>query len=252
MPEPRTADAGPPGAERPRLIVGISGASAPHLAVHLLEAVRRLGSVDTHLVISRAARRTLEIEAGRRARDVAALATEYHRSEDIAAGIASGSFRTMGMVVVPCSMKTLAGIAHGFSDNLLTRAADVCLKERRRLVLVTRETPLSLVHLRNMAAVTEAGATVLPPTPAFYHSPDTIDDLLDHWSGKVLDQFGIDHDLYRRWSGARSAGTRRGWAGVNRAEPSARQDPHAFVQDYLAAHPDDVLVVDEPVPAEEG
>lgn len=187
---------------RPRLIIGVSGASAPHLAVHLLKAVRSLGGIDTHLVLSRAARRTLRIEAGLSAADVAALATEYHRCEDVAAPIASGSFTTLGMVVVPCSMRTLAGIAHGLSDTLLTRAADVCLKERRRLVLVTRETPLSLVHLRNMTAATEAGATVLPPVPAFYHAPETIDDLLDHWSGKVLDQFGIDHDLYRRWAGA--------------------------------------------------
>ncbi|PSK97836.1 2,5-furandicarboxylate decarboxylase 2 [Murinocardiopsis flavida] len=203
MTDHRIADADPPGAvrQRQRLVVGISGASAPHLAIHLLSAIRKLGSVDTHLVISRAAKRTIEIESGRRAREIAALATEYHRSDDIAAAIASGSFQTMGMVVVPCSMKTLAGIAHGFSDTLLTRAADVCLKERRRLVLVARETPLSLVHLRNMVAVTEAGATVLPPMPAFYHTPDTIEDLLDHWSGKVLDQFGIDHDLYRRWAG---------------------------------------------------
>ncbi|MDA2804225.1 UbiX family flavin prenyltransferase [Nocardiopsis suaedae] len=201
-PLPPAAVPPPPVGRRPRLVVGVSGASAPHLAVHLLKAVRRLGGLDTHLVLSRAARRTLQIEAGLRATDVAALATAYHRAEDVAAPIASGSFTTLGMVVVPCSMRTLAGIAHGLSDTLLTRAADVCLKERRRLVLVTRETPLSLVHLRNMAAATEAGATVLPPVPAFYHAPETIDDLLDHWSGKVLDQFGIDHDLYRRWAGA--------------------------------------------------
>ena len=120
---------------------------------------------------------------------------------DLGAAISSGSFLTMGMVVIPCSMRTLAAVASGASDNLLTRAADVALKERRRLVLVTRETPLSYIHIRNMETVTLAGATVLPPVPAFYHRPLTIDDLLMHICGKVLDQFGIDHDLYRRWSG---------------------------------------------------
>lgn len=186
---------------RPRLVVGISGASAPHLALHLLESLQALGTVETHVVVSRAATRTLEIETGRRPADIAELADVVHQRGDIAASIASGSFVTMGMAVVPCSMKTLAGIAHGYSDDLLTRAADVCLKERRRLVLVARETPLSLVHLRNMVAVTEAGATVLPPTPAFYQRPRSIDDLLAHLTGKVLDQFGIDHDLSPRWEG---------------------------------------------------
>jgi len=195
-----------PPPEPRRLVVGITGASAPHLAIHLLEALRRLGTVETHLVISGAAARTLEIETGRRPAEVAALADVWHRRGDIAAAIASGSFPTMGMAVVPCSMKTLAGIAHGYSDDLLTRAADVCLKERRPLVLVARETPLSLVHLRNMVAATEAGATVLPPMPAFYQQPRSIEDLLAHLTGKVLDQFGIAHDLYPRWRGPRPVG----------------------------------------------
>ncbi|MCU1647745.1 MAG: UbiX family flavin prenyltransferase [Nocardia sp.] len=195
--------AGPP--DKPRLIIGVTGASAPHLAIHLLTALARLNIVETHLVVSRAAHRTLELEAGLRADDLAGLADVYHQRGDIAATIASGSFLTMGMVVVPCSMKTLAGIAHGYSEDLLTRAADVCLKERRRLVLVTRETPLSLVHLRNMTAVTEAGATVLPPMPAFYQRPASIEDLLAHVSGKILDQFGIEHELSPRWRGAGSA-----------------------------------------------
>ncbi|WP_037062819.1 UbiX family flavin prenyltransferase [Pseudonocardia acaciae] len=185
-----------------RLVVGITGASAPQLGIHLLRSLRALGGVETHLVISRAAHRTIELETGLTPSQVAELADVHHRRGDIAASIASGSFPTIGMVVVPCSMKTLAGIAHGYGDDLLNRAADVTLKERRRLVLVTRETPLSLVHLRNMVAVTEAGATVLPPTPAFYQRPTEIDDLLGHLSGKVLDQFGIAHDLYRRWRGA--------------------------------------------------
>lgn len=186
-----------------RLVVGVTGASAPHLAIHLLTSLQRIDGIETHLVMSRAAHRTIELETGIRPADVAALADVCHQRGDIAGSIASGSFRTAGMVVVPCSMKTLAGIAHGYSDDLLTRAADVCLKERRRLVLVTRETPLSLVHLRNMTAVTEAGAVVLPPVPAFYHQPESVDDLLAHLTGKVLDQFGIDHDLFPRWQGPR-------------------------------------------------
>ncbi|WGW14136.1 UbiX family flavin prenyltransferase [Saxibacter everestensis] len=190
---------------RDRLVVGISGASAPHLAVHLLESLRRLGTVETHLVISKAANRTIELETGLPIEDVRALADHVHRRDDIAASIASGSFPVLGMVVVPCSMRTVAAIAHGYADGLLPRAADVCLKERRPLVLVARETPLSLIHLRNLVTVTEAGATVLPPMPAFYHAPQTIDDLLGHLSGKILDQFGIDHDLYPRWQGPPAA-----------------------------------------------
>jgi polyprenyl P-hydroxybenzoate/phenylacrylic acid decarboxylase-like protein len=128
------------------------------------------------------------------------MAEVVHDPYDLAASISSGSFLTMGMVVAPCSMRTLASIAHGLEDNLLTRAAGVTLKERRPLVLVTRETPLSLIHLRNMVAVTEAGATVLPPTPGFYHRPTSIEDLIDQTTGKVLDQLAIEHDLFRRWT----------------------------------------------------
>ncbi|TQM04304.1 UbiX family flavin prenyltransferase [Pseudonocardia kunmingensis] len=186
---------------RPRLVVGITGASAPHLGIHLLRCLRDLGTVETHLVISQAAHRTIELETTMCPSEVAALADVVHRRGDIAASIASGSFPTLGMAVAPCSMRTLAGIAHGYGDDLLTRAADVCLKERRPLVLVARETPLSLVHLRNMVAVTEAGATVLPPMPAFYQRPSSVEDVLAHLSGKVLDQFGIEHDVYPRWHG---------------------------------------------------
>ncbi len=192
---------GHPSAARDRLVVAITGASAPQLGVGLLRALQENGSVETHLVVSAAAHRTLELEMGLRAADLAGLADVIHQRGDIAASIASGSFTTMGMVVAPCSMRTLAGIAHGFSDTLITRAADVVLKERRKLVLLTRETPLSLIHLRNMVAVTEAGAVVLPPTPAFYQRPCTIEDLIGHLVGKVLDQFGIEHDLYQRWTG---------------------------------------------------
>jgi polyprenyl P-hydroxybenzoate/phenylacrylic acid decarboxylase-like protein len=185
---------------RPRLVVGITGSSAPHYGIELLRALQQLGSVETHLVLSEGARTTLRIEAGLEPGDVEKLADVSHAPTDLAAPISSGSFLTAGMVVAPCSMKALAGIAHGYAADLLGRAADVTLKERRRLVLVPRETPLSLLHLRNMVAVTEAGAVVLPPIPAFYHRPQTIDDLVAHTVGKVLDQLGVAHDLFRRWS----------------------------------------------------
>lgn len=186
-----------------RLVVALTGASAPQLGIAVLRALRDISEVEAHLVVSDAARRTVALETDMDIDDVAALADVVHDVHDVAASIASGSFPTLGMVVAPCSMNTLAAIAHGVSDNLVGRAADVTLKERRRLVLVTRETPLSLVHLRNMTAVTEAGAVVLPPTPAFYHRPRTIAQLLDQTVGKVLDQFGIDHDLFLRWSSPR-------------------------------------------------
>jgi polyprenyl P-hydroxybenzoate/phenylacrylic acid decarboxylase-like protein len=184
-----------------RLVIGMTGSSAPHYGIGLLRTLRRLGTVETHLVISDAARRTIELEAGMAPAEVVSLADVAHAADDLAAPISSGSFLTMGMVVVPCSMNTLAAVAHGYSRDLLTRACDVALKERRRLVLVARETPLSLVHLRNMVAVSEAGATVLPPMPAFYHHPQTIDDLINQTVGKILDQFGIDHDVFHRWDG---------------------------------------------------
>jgi len=183
-----------------RLVVGISGSSAPHYGIALLRALRDLADVETHLVVSSGAHRTIELETDLKVVDVESLADVVHDPGDLAASISSGSFLTMGMVVVPCSMHTLAAIAHGISDNLLARAADVTLKERRLLVLVPRETPLSLIHLRNMVAVTEAGATILPPVPGFYQRPESIDDLLKHTTGKVLDQFGIEHELFRRWS----------------------------------------------------
>ena len=182
-----------------RLVVGISGSSAPQYGIALLGALRGDDSIETHLVISPGGRRTIELETDLTAADVAALADLTYDDADMAASVSSGSFQTLGMVVAPCSMRTLAAIAHGIADTLVSRAADVTLKERRTLVLVTRETPLNLVHLRNMVAVTEAGATVLPPTPGFYHRPASIDDLVDQTVGKVLDQFGIAHQLFRRW-----------------------------------------------------
>jgi polyprenyl P-hydroxybenzoate/phenylacrylic acid decarboxylase-like protein len=184
-----------------RLIVGVSGSSAPQLGLAVLRALRQAPGIETHLVVSHGARRTIAAELGISLREFAAEADVSYPPEDLAAAIASGSFRTMGMVVVPCSMRTLAAIATGNTTDLLTRAADVCLKERRRLVLVTRETPLNLIHIRNMEVVTLAGGVIMPPVPAFYHQPASIDDLLRHTAGKVLDQFGIDHQLFRRWSG---------------------------------------------------
>jgi polyprenyl P-hydroxybenzoate/phenylacrylic acid decarboxylase-like protein len=186
----------------PRLVIGMAGSSAPHYGITLLRTLRALDTIETHLVLSDGATRTIELEARIDPAEVRGLADVVHDARDLAASISSGSFLTLGMVVAPCSMKTLAAIAHGYSDSLLSRAADVTLKERRRLVLVTRETPLSLIHLRNMVAVTEAGATVLPPVPAFYHQPRSIDDLIAQTIGKILDQFGIQHHTFRRWGDA--------------------------------------------------
>jgi polyprenyl P-hydroxybenzoate/phenylacrylic acid decarboxylase-like protein len=189
---------------RQPLIIGVTGSSAPQLAWTTLQALHHHPDIETHLVISRGADTTIQFEMEREGinrADFEALADVAYDPNDLGAAISSGSFQTIGMVVVPCSMKTLAAIAAGTSTDLLTRAADVCLKERRRLVLVARETPLSLIHIRNMETVTLAGATVLPPMPAFYHRPETIDDLLAQTSGKILDQFGIAHHLFQRWEG---------------------------------------------------
>lgn len=185
---------------RQRLIVAVSGSSAPQLAFTLLQALHASDSIETHLVLTRGAELSIKLEMGLAAGDFEELADVVHDAGNLGAAISSGSFHALGMVVVPCSMKTLAAIASGYSADLVSRAADVCLKERRRLVLVTRETPLNLIHIRNMETVTLAGATVLPPVPAFYHQPRTIDELLRHTAGKVLDQFGIEHDLFTRWS----------------------------------------------------
>lgn len=183
-----------------RIVVGISGASGAIYGVRTLEVLRRLG-VETHLVLSETAGQTIEYETPYKLADVLALATKVYPVHDVAASISSGSFKTDGMVVVPCSIKTLSGLANSYNENLLTRAADVSLKERRKLVLVVRETPLHLGHLRLMTAVTEMGAVVLPPMPAFYHKPQTVDDIINQTIGKVLDQFGLDASLFKRWTG---------------------------------------------------
>jgi 2,5-furandicarboxylate decarboxylase 2 len=187
---------------KPRIVVGISGASGAMIGVRLLAALRRLGTHETHLIVSASGAITAAQELGLTRSDLDGLADITHNVRDIGATIASGSFVTEGMVIAPCSMKTLAGVANGFADNLLTRAADVMLKERRRLVLVARETPLNLAHLRNMTLATEMGAIVMPPVPAFYAHPKTIEDVVDHTVGRILDLFAIEHrEIAKRWSG---------------------------------------------------
>jgi flavin prenyltransferase len=197
-----------------RLIVGMTGATGAPLGVRLLEVLRDLDDVETHLVMSRWARATIELETAYTVREVAKLADVVYASGDQAAAISSGSFLTAGMVIVPCSMKTLAGIRTGYADGLVARAADVCLKERRRLVLVPRETPLSDVHLENMLALSRMGATILPPVPAFYNHPESLADMVDHLVVRILDQFGITAPGAKRWSGLDTSA--RG------AEPTAR------------------------------
>lgn len=188
-----------------RLIVGMTGATGAILGVRLLERLVADPAVETHLVLSRWARATIELETGRTARDVAELADVVHNSEDQGAAISSGSFRTDGMVVVPCSMKTLAGIRTGYAEGLVSRAADVVLKENRPLVLVPRETPLSHIHLENMLALARMGVRIVPPMPAFYNHPRTTDDIVDHIVARILDQFDIEVPSARRWSGMRAA-----------------------------------------------
>jgi len=181
-----------------RLIVGISGASGVIYGVRLLETLAEL-PVESHLIVSKSAELTVAYEIERKMADIRALADKVYPVQDVGAAVSSGSFRTLGMVIIPCSMRTLGEIASGVTSSLLTRAADVVLKERRRLVLVTRETPLHNVHLRNMLTVSEMGAIVAPPLPAFYPLPRTIDDIVDHTVGRVLDLFDIDSGLVRRW-----------------------------------------------------
>ena len=184
-----------------RRIVGISGASGFVYGARLLSLLRGL-DVETHLIVSKSAQVTMAYETELKLQDVVALADHHHRSDDLAACISSGSYRTLGMVVAPCSMKTLAEIATGASSTLLTRAADVVLKERKRLVLMVRETPLTLAHLRNMVAATEMGAIIAPPVPAFYARPATLDEMVDHTLGRVLDMFELDAGTVTRWSGS--------------------------------------------------
>ncbi|UTY57300.1 UbiX family flavin prenyltransferase [Massilia sp. erpn] len=188
--------------DRPRrIVIAITGATGAVYGVRLLQILKDMPAVETHLVVSEAAVLTLHEETGLQRREVEALAHVVHKPQNIGASIASGSFQSDGMVIAPCSMKTLAAVAHGLSDNLIARAADVMLKERRRLILMVRETPFNLAHLRNMTAVTEMGGIVFPPLPSFYHRPQSIADMVDHTVARVIDLLGLEHQLAPRWSG---------------------------------------------------
>jgi 4-hydroxy-3-polyprenylbenzoate decarboxylase len=183
-----------------RLIVGISGATGAIYGVRMLEVLSRLKDFETHLVMSRAAKMTIQVETAYAVKDVEALASVVHDINNVGASISSGSFRTEGMVIAPCSMKSMGGIAHSIGGDLLVRAADVILKERKKLVLVARETPLHLGHLESMVALTRMGAVIFPPVPAFYHRPKTLDDVINQTVTRILDQFDIDVTLFERWS----------------------------------------------------
>lgn len=178
--------------------MGITGASGVIYGIRFLEAAKNLG-VETHLILSDWGSRNIEIETTLTGDYVRSMASKLYNDSDMEAAISSGSFKTDGMVIVPCSMKTLASIANGFDDSLVSRAAGVCLKESRKLVLVPRETPLSAIHLGNMLKISSAGAVILPAMPGFYHRPKTLDDLINHVIGKILDQFGVRHELFKRW-----------------------------------------------------
>jgi flavin prenyltransferase len=188
-----------------RIIVGMAGATGAVLGVELLRQLQQCPDVETHLVLSRWARATIHLETQLSARDVEGLADVVYSWDDQAAAISSGSFRVEGMIIVPCSMKTLAGIRTGYADGLVARAADVTLKERRRLVLVPRETPLSEIHLDNMLTLARMGAIVMPPMPAFYNHPESIGDIVDHIVTRILDQFDIESPTAKRWTGVPGA-----------------------------------------------
>ena len=184
-----------------RLIVGISGASGVIHGIRLLQVLRDMPEIETHLVMTKAAKLTAEYEVDMSAKEIEALADVVHNNTNVGASISSGTFKTMGMAVIPCSIKSLSGIANAFHENLLIRAADVVLKERRRLVVVPRETPLTRTHLELMIRLIDSGGIIVPPMPAFYTRPKTVDDIVNHTVGKVLDLFGIEHDQFERWSG---------------------------------------------------
>lgn len=200
-----TAISAPAAPARKRLIIAITGATGAAYGVRLLQVLQPQAGIETHLVLSDAGVLNLHQELDLKRKQVEALADTVHNVRDIGASIASGSLAIDGMIVAPCSMKTLASIAHGLSDNLITRAADVTLKEQRRLLLMVRETPLNLAHLRNMTAVTEMGGIIYPPLPAFYHRPQTIAAMIDHTVGRVLDLFAIAHVLTPRWDGLKAS-----------------------------------------------
>ena len=202
-----------------RIVVGMSGASGAIYGIRLLEILKSVSGIETHLVLSAAARRTITLETNTPVEAVEALAYRTHKANDIAASISSGSFHAFGMVVAPCSMKTVSGIATSYSDNLLLRAADVMLKDRRPLVLLVRETPLHLGHLRLLVQVTEMGAIVMPPVPAFYHRPETLEQVIDQTVNRTLDMLGVEleQDLFPRWDGPAKPGHREEAASRDRA-----------------------------------
>jgi 4-hydroxy-3-polyprenylbenzoate decarboxylase len=191
-------------ASKRRIVVAMTGATGAVYGVRILEELRRAGDIETHVVLSNAGMLSAASELDLSKREIEALADVAHAAKDVGASIASGSFRSNGMIIAPCSMRTLAAIATGVTDNLVTRAADVVLKERRRLVLLARETPLTLVHLRNMVTITEMGGVIFPPVPAFYAKLESLDAMVDQTVGRVLDLFDIDSPLVRRWSGVRA------------------------------------------------
>ena len=188
-----------------RLIVAITGASGAIYGIRLLEALREVSAVETHLVLSNGGKLNISLETDWEPRQVEALAHEVHSDQNLAATIASGSFVTGGMIVAPCSMKTLSGIVSSYADNLVVRAADVVLKEQRKLVLMPREMPLHVGHCRLLLQAAEMGAVIAPPMPAFYNDPQTLDDIINHSVGRVLDLFGIESGLVKRWQGAKAA-----------------------------------------------
>jgi 4-hydroxy-3-polyprenylbenzoate decarboxylase len=182
-----------------RIVVGISGASGAIYGIRVMEALR--GRAESHLIISDFGQETIHLETSYRVTDVEAMASCVHGFHDLTASVSSGSFRTDGMIIIPCSIKTLSAVAHSYNENLMARTADVTLKERRRLVLAVRETPLHTGHLRLMLEASEIGAILFPPIPGFYHKPKTLDDIVNHTVGKILDLFEIEHNLFKRWHG---------------------------------------------------
>lgn len=199
---------GPGAVGRRRIVVAITGASGAVYGVRAVEMLRAMPEIETHLIITSGARKTMAYETAADAAAIAKLADVVYHEDDLAAPVSSGSYRTDGMVVIPCSVKTLSGIANCYDDNLVVRAADVALKERRRLVLVVRETPLHHSHLRLMTEVTAAGGIIVPPVPAFYHHPRTVEDIVDQTVGRVLDLFGLNAEAVRRWEGSQQAAKR--------------------------------------------
>lgn len=184
-----------------RIVVGITGASGAPIAITLLKALRNISSIESHVIISKSAKLTIKQETSYTIKEVKALANRVYPINDIAAKISSGTFKTEGMIIVPCSMKTLAAINHGYGNNLIHRAADVTIKEKRKLLLVPRETPLSQIHLRNMFELSQLGVDIMPPVLGYYNNPQTIQDITNHIVGKILDVFDIDYSHFKRWNG---------------------------------------------------